>query len=122
MADAVMFIGWGPPVHGREERAIEVFGESVAYWGELQAEGRIERFDVAELNPCGGDLDGFAVLYGTHRQFADLAEDERWMRSTVEASLITENLRMFEGATGEALTRQMGLFRETASHMPVAHA
>lgn len=120
MADAVMFIGWGPPVHGREERAIEVLGESLAYWGELKAEGRIERFDVAELNP-NGELDGFAVLYGTHKQFADLAEDERWMRTTVEASLITEDLRMIEGATGEALTHQMGLFRDVASHMPAMH-
>ncbi len=120
MADAVMFIGWGPPVHGREGRAVEVFGESVAYWGELQAEGRIERFDVAELNP-NGQLDGFAVLFGTHRQFADLAEDERWIRMTVEASLITEDLRMIEGATGEALAHQMDLFREADSHVPAAH-
>ena len=119
MADAVMFIGWGQPVHGREEQAVEVFDESIAYWGELQAEGRIEKFDVALLNPYG-DLNGFAVLYGTHKQFADVAEDERWIRSTVAANLVVENLRMIEGATGEALAHQMGLFRETASHMPAA--
>jgi hypothetical protein len=119
MTDAVMWIAWGQPIHGREERAVEVFGESVAYWGELQAEGRIERFDVALLNPYG-DLNGFAVLYGTHKQFAEVAEEERWIRSTVAASLVVENLRMIEGTTGEALAHQIGLFRETASQMPAA--
>jgi hypothetical protein len=119
MADAVMWIAWGPPVHGREQRSLEVFSESVAYWGELQAAGRIERFDVALLTPYGG-LNGFAVLYGTHKQFAELAEDERWMRLTIEAGLVIENLRMIEGMTGDALARQLGLFGEAASHMPAA--
>src|SRR5690349_165664 len=33
MADAALFIGWGQVVRGREKRAVEVFNESVAYWG-----------------------------------------------------------------------------------------
>jgi hypothetical protein len=30
MADRVMFISWGSPVHGREQRALEVFNEARA--------------------------------------------------------------------------------------------
>jgi hypothetical protein len=119
MADRVIWIAWGSPVHGREERAVEVFGESVAYWGELQAEGRIERFDVTLLSPCG-DLNGFAVLHGTHQQFADLVEEERWIRSVVNAGLVIENLRIIEGITGDALAEQMGIYREAASQMAAA--
>jgi len=119
MTDAVMWIAWGQPIHGREERAVEVFGESVAYWGELQAEGRIERFEVALLNPYG-DLNGFAVLYGTHEQFAEVVEDERWIRSTVRAGLVVQDLRIIEGMIGESLAKQMALFREAASQMPAA--
>lgn len=40
---------------------------------------------------------------------------------TVEASLITEDLRMIEGTTGDALAQQMELFREAASQIPAAH-
>jgi len=75
MADAVMWIAWGPPVHGREERSLEVFGESVAYWGELQAEGRIERFDVALLNPYG-DLNGFRC------STAPTSSSPNWLRTS----------------------------------------
>jgi len=98
---------------------VEVFGESVAYWGELQAEGRIERFDVTLLSPYG-DLNGFAVLHGTHEQFAELVEEERWIRSVVNAQLVIEDLRIIEGITGEALAEQMGIYREAASQMAAA--
>ena len=49
MADRVLFIGWGTPVRGREERALEVFNESLGLYGRMQQEGRIESFDVTLL-------------------------------------------------------------------------
>ena len=42
MADAGLFIGWGQVVRGREKLALEVFNESVEYWGGLQGDGKIE--------------------------------------------------------------------------------
>jgi hypothetical protein len=69
---------------GREERSLKVFGESVAYWGELQCEGHIERFDVALLNPYG-DLNGFAVLHGTHEQDRDAGDAVLYRAATLLA-------------------------------------
>ena len=40
MADAALFIGWGQVVRGREKRAVQVFNESVEYWGGLQGDGK----------------------------------------------------------------------------------
>ena len=55
MADSGLFIGWGEVVRGREERALEVFNETIAYYGQLQADGRIESFEPCLLEPHGGD-------------------------------------------------------------------
>ena len=65
MADAGLFIGWGEVVRGREERAVEVFGETVEYYGRLQADGRIESFEPCLLEPHGGDLAGFILIRGS---------------------------------------------------------
>ena len=65
MADAALFIGWGQVVRGREKRAVQVFNESVEYWGKLQADGKIDDFEVVLLTPHGGDLQGFALLRGS---------------------------------------------------------
>ena len=45
MADDALFIGWGEVVRGREEKAVEVFGESIEYYGQLQQDGKIEGFE-----------------------------------------------------------------------------
>ena len=67
MAEAALFIGWGEVARGREKRALDVYSDSLST-GRLQQEGRIERFDVAVLNPTGGDLGGFIMLRGTAEQ------------------------------------------------------
>jgi len=46
MAGEALFVGWGQVVRGREQLALEVFQESVAYYAELQKDGKIERFDA----------------------------------------------------------------------------
>jgi hypothetical protein len=43
MADEALFIGWGEVVRGRERTAVEVFNESLQYYGQLQQDGTIER-------------------------------------------------------------------------------
>jgi hypothetical protein len=49
MGDRALFVGFGAPVRGREERAVEVFGEFVGLFSRMQSEGRIEGMDVSLL-------------------------------------------------------------------------
>ena len=64
MADAGLFIGWGQVVRGREDRALDVFNETLELYGQLQSDGRIESFEVCLLEPHGGELGGFAIFAG----------------------------------------------------------
>ena len=81
MADRAMFVGFGQPVRGREERAIEVFNEFVGLFGRMQAAGRIEGMDVTLLDPHGGELGGFFLVQGSAEQCSALAMDEEFRRS-----------------------------------------
>src|SRR5687768_17999056 len=76
MADRAMFVGFGQPVRGREERAVEVFNEFVGLCGRMQADGRIEDMDVTLLDPHGGDLGGFFMLHGSAEQCSALPRSE----------------------------------------------
>ncbi len=112
MADAGLFIGWGHVVRGRERRALEVFNESVQYWGGLQGDGKIEDFEVVLLNPHGGDLDGFALLRGSAEQMDALRNDERFQRQNTRADQIVENLGVVDALLGEGLGNAMGMYEE----------
>ena len=111
MADAALFIGWGQVVRGREKRAVQVFNESVEYWGGLQRDGRIEDFEVVLLGPHGGDLAGFALLRGSEEQVGALRADEEFQRQTTRADLIIESLGVVDALIGEGIARGMAQYQ-----------
>ena len=111
MADAALFIGWGQVVRGREKRAVQVFNESVEYWGGLQGDGKIEDFEVVLLTPHGGDLQGFALLRGSQEQINALRADEEFARRVQRADLIVESQGVIDGLVGEGIARGMAQYQ-----------
>jgi hypothetical protein len=111
MADAALFIGWGPPVHGREKKGLDVFNEAVQWYGQLQQEGRIESFEVVLLEPHGGDLAGFILARGSQDQMVALRGSEDFERVTTRASLIVDNIGVAGAYINEGLARAMGIYQ-----------
>ena len=119
MADRVLVISWGDTVHGREERALEVFNESLGLCGRLQQDGKIESFDVVLLDPTG-DMAGYLEVHGSAEQINALDDNEEFLRNTVDAALIVKNLRHTRGYTNEGVARQIGLYQEAVGKVPQA--
>jgi hypothetical protein len=115
MADAGLFIGWGEVVRGREERAVEVFNETVGYYGRLQEEGRIESFELAFLQPHGGDLAGFGLLRGSEEQMDAIQHDDEFERLMTRANFIVDKLGIVPAALGEGIARQVNIFESEVS-------
>lgn len=114
MSDRILCISWGQPVHGREERAVEVFDESVGFYGRLQQDGRIDHFDVVILEPATG-VGGWFALHGSAEQLHAVREDEEFRRHLVEAELIATDMKMCMGSTGEGIAREMAMYREAVT-------
>jgi hypothetical protein len=109
-----LFIGWGDVVRGREKQALQVFQESMEYYGRLQQEGRIERFEVVLLGPHGGDLNGFVVLHGDRQKLAEVRFSDEFERLLVRAASIIDQLGVVPAYAGEALGQQIELFQAAA--------
>ena len=118
MADAGLFIGWGEVVRGREDRALDVFNETLEYYGHLQSDGRIESFEVALLDPHGGDLLGYVMLRGSEEQIDAVRHDENFIRVMTKGSLVVDNLGLIPASIGEGLARAMAIYQE---EIAVAH-
>jgi hypothetical protein len=117
MADRMLFIGWGTPVRGREERGLEVFNETIGLMGRMQQEGRIEKFDVVLLGP-NADLAGYIELHGSAEQLAAVRESEDFRGNQADASLIVDGLRQIDGATNEGVARDIALYQESIARVP----
>ena len=117
MADAGIFIGWGPPVRGRETKGLEVFNESIQTWSQYEQDGKIESFEVALLAPHGGDLAGFALLRGSDEQLDELRRSDEFQRITVRAAQIVDGLGVVQAAIGEGLGTQIGLYQDAVGEL-----
>ena len=120
MADRILFIGWGATIAGREERALEVFNESIGFYGRCQQDGRIESFDVIFLEPHGGGLGGYVELHGAADKLAALRDDEEFQRLMFDAGLVVEELGIVSGFANEGVARQVTMFQEAMAKVPQA--
>jgi hypothetical protein len=112
MADAGLFIGWGQVVRGREERALEVFNETLELYGQLQSDGRIEDFEVALLQPHGGELAGYVMLRGSEEQISQIQLDEDFQRVMQRADFVVDGLGLVPALIGEGLARGIAIYQE----------
>ena len=112
MADAGLFIGWGQVVRGREDRALDVFNETIELYGQMQADGRIESFEVCLLQPHGGELGGFELIRGSEEQIDALRRSEDFERVNTKASLVVDDLGIVDMLIGEGLGRAMAIYQE----------
>jgi hypothetical protein len=113
MTDHMLFLGWGQVARGREERALEVFNESMGFYGRLQEGGRIDHFGVALLDPHAGDLSGYIEVHGSAAQLSALREDEEFRRLQADVSMIVDDLRIIDGRTGEGVGREMAIYADS---------
>ena len=120
MADDALFIGWGPVVRGREQQAVEVFGETVAFWQQARDDGRIESYEPCFLQPHGGQLDGFVLIHGERAQLDRLIESDEFDRLLARANAVVDELGVVNAFCGEALARQMGFFQEASRELAPA--
>jgi len=117
MAGDGLFLSWGPVVRGREIKALEVFQETLTYYGTLQQEGKIESFEPVLIAPHGGDLAGFILLRGARASLDEIRNSDEFRRLVTRAAMIVDNISVLDAYTGEALAAQMAVFRSVSEEL-----
>jgi hypothetical protein len=112
MADAGLFIGWGEVVRGRETESLEVFNETLAYYGRLQEDGEIQGFEPVFLEPHGGDLSGFILIRGDAEKLASLRVSEEFTQFAIRAGLVVNGFGIVGADLAGRIQRQMEFYTE----------
>lgn len=117
MANAALFIGYGPAMPGRARQALQVFGEAIQYYGRLQQQGQIESFESVFLEPHGGDLGGFILLRGDRDKLNGVRFTEEFLRLTNRATLVVQNVGIVSAFIGEEQNRLFQDFQTQAAEL-----
>ena len=83
--------------------AAGMLGKSVEYYGQLQADRKIESFELVGLESHGGDLNGFVLLRGEGAKLEEVRNEETFRNNSIEASYCIENFGVIKCAIGDAL-------------------
>lgn len=120
-SDFGLFIGFGLVKSGREQQALEVFGEAQQYNEKLKQRGEIESYETVLLELHGGDLGGFTLLRGTADKLNRLRyEDEEFQRLVSRASLVVDDFGVVGAAIGDRIRKQMGIFEQSVRSLQPA--
>lgn len=111
MAESALFIGWGNPVRGREQKALEVFNEVVQFFGQRQQQGDLTGFEPVALEPHGGDLQGFFLLRGDREQLNRLRYSPEFQRIIDRGQVVVESLGVVSAFVGEELQQLYGNYQ-----------
>jgi hypothetical protein len=117
MADSALFVGFGFPVRGREQKALSVFNETVEYYSRLQQSGAIESFETVLLEPHGGELGGFFLIRGDQDALAHLRTSEEFERHILRGELIADHLGVVGAAIGERLMSQLAVYAQQVDEL-----
>lgn len=105
MSNGALVMVWGQAVRGREQHALEVFNEVLAFFGRLQQEGEIESFEPVALEPSGGPLAGFLLVRGDPAGLQRLRLSEAFTRLTNRSLHIVDDFGVHVGFLGADLQR-----------------
>jgi hypothetical protein len=113
--NAAIVITWGPSVRGREGKSLEVFMESLQFWGKQAADGKIEPPETFIAEDGSG---GMVILRGKSDVLQQLNETDDARKLLSKAQLIVEDLRSHWYYTGdEEITRETSLFAQVANEL-----
>lgn len=116
MANAI-FIGWGPPIPGRQQKASQVFEEAVQYWQQLRQRGEIESFSTYLLEPHGGDLSGFLIAQGDPDKLAHLRMSSEFIRINARAQAVVQHFGVVGASTGQELQQLFAMFEQISQDL-----
>ncbi len=117
MAGDELFIGWGPVVRGREQKALQVFQETIEFHGKLQQDGKIDGFDAHLVAPHGGDLAGFIVLHGERGKLDEVRNSEDFELLITRAATIVDQVGVLNAFSGDALGQAMARFQAASQEL-----
>ena len=117
MAEAALYMGFGSPAHGRERASLETWNDSLQYFGRLQQDGKIERFDLAVLSPTGGNTGGFIMLRGTAAQIDALRRDDEFLDLLNRVQMIVDGLCVADAWVDEGLAQQITRFEKVIAQV-----
>jgi len=108
MSNAAIFISWGAPLAGRENKALEVFNQVLEYNTRLKKEGKItDHRTYLSTNGNTSELGGFMVVEGEVAQLRSMIDSTEFQTNYLKAQHLVSNVELVHCVTGTEIGKRV---------------
>jgi hypothetical protein len=112
MSNAGLLVGWTRAYTGKEQVALNKFGEYLGYLTKLVTEKHIDSFEPVIVRPHGGDLNGFILVRADAAKLATLRQSDQWKDWEALGSVLLQGFGVIECGLGNGVADFMGRFQK----------
>jgi hypothetical protein len=117
MANAARVFFWGPPIHGCEQKALQLFNEVSQFYAQKIEKGEIESADAVVFDHFSGELDGLMILRGDRDTLDKILHSDEAVGFGHRSELLLTNCRIATGFAGESLRGRMASFAKQVTDL-----
>ena len=112
---AALVFTYGRPAVGREAMAMDVFADSLVFWGKLAADGTCDE-PMVYLRPDGG---GMMIIHGERPALRNILDTEDFRRIYFRAGFAVPDLRYELLTAGDTVGEYMAFWAGLGSELGV---
>ena len=117
MANAARVFFWGPPIHGCEQKALQLFNEVTQFYAQKKEKGEIESSDAVVFDHFSGELDGLMILRGDRDKLDKILHSDEAVNFGHRSELLLTNFRIATGFAGESLQVRMASYGKQVAEL-----
>ncbi|HEX9376873.1 MAG TPA: hypothetical protein VGB19_11630 [Actinomycetota bacterium] len=103
-----LLIRYGKLVPGREQLAIDLFGDAIVYWGAKAAAGDVTYFEPFFFQTNDREEEtGFFVVKGPMASIFKVMEEDDYLALTEKAYYVVEHFKVDLLTVGDGITEQL---------------
>lgn len=117
MANAARVFFWGPPIHGCEQKALQLFNEVTQFYAKQKEKGEIESVDALVFDHLSGDLDGLMIVRGDRDKLDKLDRSDEVLSMGHRSELLLTNFRKATGFVGEGMQERLANYAKQVAEL-----
>jgi hypothetical protein len=115
-----LLVRWGQVIPGREEQALALFDESVAYYERLREAGKLTSYEPFMYNTSDFESEtGFFILKGPVAEIFAIMDSDEYKNLVTKGTLLLHHLSINLLTVGDGVIGQVDRFNKARTELHV---
>jgi hypothetical protein len=117
MANAARVFFWGPPIPGREQKALQHFNDVTQFYAKKKEKGEIESYEAIFFDHFSSELDGILIVRADSDKLDKIFQSDESVNFRHRAELLLSNYKVAMGIVGEGIKEGLASYAKQVAEL-----